>query len=244
MLQETAPRILLSPIQKVLRVLLCRARPHSFHSMPPWFRPDLSHTMTTSLDTNPGNHLDGLQYPNTFAETSGDPPVLAYPVNLNIPEQTTHPDTDFIFSTLWTSLSIDDVFPILEYLQRYFRSGFRRVTGLRAAVVTLFNDERRWPIVEWRENNDTEVLAIFKAMGPGRPYSCLMHYGEGIAWVERKRWRRSTLTWEVSAIEDLGDLIVVAQHILGTLYWSDEDIVNLYLKDCPENCSNEQCFHT
>lgn len=214
--------------------------------MAPWFLPDTSDTtmMNSSWDSNPGNHLDGLQHPNTFAERSGDSPGLAYPVNMNIPEQTTHPDPEFIFSTLLTSLSIEDVFPILEYLQRYFRSGFRWVTGFRAAVVTLFNDERRWPVVEWRENNDTEVLAIFKAVGPGRPYSCLMHYGEGIAWLGHKRWRRSTLTWTVSAIEDLRDLFVVAQHILGTLYWSDEDIVNLYLKDCPENCSDEQCFHT
>jgi hypothetical protein len=204
--------------------------------------------MTTPLDANPGSHLNEFQYPNTSAERSGDPPGLEYPVDSNILEpsfQITHFDASDIFRTLSMALSFEEFFPIMEYLQRYFGSGFhRRVTGFRAVVVTLFNDEKRWPIVEWRENDDTEVLAIFKVMGLGIPCGCLMHYGEGIAWLKSKRWRRSILTWEVSAIGDLCDLFVVAQHILGTLYWSDEDIVNLYLKDCPENCSNEQCFHT
>lgn len=71
-----------------------------------------------------------------------------------------------------------------------------------------------------------------------------MHYGDGIGWQSRKRWRRSQLTWQVPEIADLKDLFIVAQHTLGMLHWSDEDIVNLYYQDSPSNCSEEECETT
>ena len=202
--------------------------------------------MNSSWDDNTIYHLNEPQPPNSFAERNGDSSVSPYPVNLDIPElgfQITHPDTATIVEILLMYVSVEEVGPITGYLERYFRSGFRRITGFRAGVVTLLNDEKLWPVVEWREDYDTEVLAIFKVMGPGIPCGCLMHYGDGIAWLDRKRWRRSLLTWQVTVIGDLCDLFVVAQHILGMLHWSDEDIANLYLKDCPDNCSDEQ-YHS
>jgi len=137
-------------------------------------------------------------------------------------------------------LNIELVGPITEHLERYFHSQASRITGFRAGSVRLLNDDKVWPVVEWRENHDTDVLAIFKVMGSGAPCGYLMHYGEGIVWQDRKRWRRSFITWQVSEMGDLGDLFAVVQHILGTLYWSDSDHVNLSLKDCSTDCSDEQ----
>ena len=201
--------------------------------------------MNSSWDDNTTYDFNEPQHSNTFAERSSDPSISAYDANLDIPEigfQITHPDTATIVEVLLMYVGVEEVGPITDYLERYFRSRFRRITGFRAGVVTLLNNEKLWPVIEWREDYDTDVLAIFKVMGPGIPCGCLMHYGDGIVWLERKRWRQSVLAWQITAIEDLGDLFVVAQHILGMLHWSDQDIANLYLKDCPENYSDKQCF--
>lgn len=200
--------------------------------------------MDPSWDDNTVYHFNGLQQPNAFAETNADPTDLSYLLNLAFPEPRffTHPNRATIIETLAMYVSDPELGPITEYLEIYFGTSVRRITGFRAGVVRLLNDEKLWPVVEWREDHDTDVLAIFKVMGPGIPCGCLKHYGEGIEWLERKRWRRSVLTWQVAAIGDLCDLFLVAQHILGMLHWSQEDIVNLYVKDCPENCSDEQYY--
>lgn len=201
--------------------------------------PDASNTTTIDLPWD--DHLNGLQVPNAFAETNTDPAFLAYLLTLSLPEPP-HPNRATIIETLTPYVSDPELGPITGYLQTYFGTSWRRITGFRAGFVHLLNDEKRWPVVEWREDHDTDVLAIFKVMGPGIPCGCLMHYGEGIAWLERTRWRRSALTWQVTEIGDLCDLFLVAQHSLGMLHWSNEDIVNLYVKDCPENCTDEQYY--
>lgn len=193
-------------------------------------------------DVSPPCHLNEPQHPNPFAERSSVPGVPEYRVNPNLDPQIRLPDTKTILEILLMYVGFQEVGPIADYIDRYFRSTSRPITGFRAGVVKLFNDEKVWPIVEWREGPDTDVMAIFKVMGPDTPCGCLMHYGNGIEWGVRKRWRESLLEWQVAAIADLCDLFMVAQHILGILHWSNEDIVNLYLKDCPENCSNEQYY--
>jgi hypothetical protein len=215
--------------------------------MPLSYLPDASHatTMNSVWDDNIAYHFNEPQYPITFAEMSGDPSVSAQ--NPSLPELSlpiTYPDTATILEILSAYLSIEEVCPITYYLQRYFPARPSRITGFRAGVVTLPNDKKRWPVIEWREDPDTDVLAIFNIMGPNVPCGCLKHYGDGVGWLERKRWRRSSLTWQVTEIEELRDLLVVAQHSLGTVHWSHEDVANLYMKDCPENCSNEQYFST
>lgn len=226
-----------------MSVLLSRARPQNLNSMSSSFVPDASNTAAiySSWDVVPAYHLNE-QHPNPFAERSS---VSAHRVNPDFPSldpQTRPPDTTTILDILLMYVSFQEVGPIADYLERYFRSTPRPITGFRAGVVKLFNDEKVWPIVEWREGRDIDVLAIFKVMGSDAPCGCLMHYGNGIEWGVRKRWRESSLVWQVTAIVDLCDLFMVVQHILGILHWSNEDIANLYLKDCPENCSNEQYY--
>ena len=47
------------------------------------------------------------------------------------------------------------------------------------------------------------------------------------------------LTWQIGEVDDLKELLVVAQHMLGMLHWSDKDILNLYFQDSPMDCSDE-----
>lgn len=132
---------------------------------------------------------------------------------------------------------------ITEYVIKYFQlTPNRRITGFRAVFTLLTGEIRGWPVIEWREGYDTEVLAIFKIEVQTARGCCLMHYGDGIGWHDRKRWRRSVLTWQIGEVDDLKELLVVAQHMLGMLHWSDTDILNLYFQDSPTDCSDEESY--
>jgi hypothetical protein len=41
------------------------------------------------------------------------------------------------------------------------------------------------------------------------------------------------LTWQIGEVDDLKELLVVAQHMLGMLHWSDKDILNLISRTVP-----------
>jgi len=153
-----------------------------------------------------------------------------------------HPDRATIYEILFDGgIAGLELEWITEYLARYFElTPHGRVTGFRAVVTLLLGEIRGWPVIEWREGYDTEVLAIFKIEPQTARCCCLMHYGEGIGWYDRKRWRRSLLTWQIGEVDDLKELLVVAQHILGMLHWSDTDILNLYFQDSPTDCSDEE----
>ena len=132
---------------------------------------------------------------------------------------------------------------ITEYVIKYFQlTPNRRITGFRAVFTLLTGEIRGWPVIERREGYDTEVLAIFKVEVQTARGCCLMHYGDGIGWHDRKRWRRSVLTWQIGEVDDLKELLVVAQHMLGMLHWSDTDILNLYFQDSPTDCSDEESY--
>jgi hypothetical protein len=64
---------------------------------------------------------------------------------------------------------------ITQFLQRHYLSRKNRITGLRAGTIPgLTPDDRECPIVEWREGNETDVIAIFKVDAQSR-CSCLLH---------------------------------------------------------------------
>jgi hypothetical protein len=172
---------------------------------------------------------------------SADNTNLEHVITAIIPKRK-QPDRATIFEILFdggiTGLELEW---ITEYLTKYFElTPHRRVTGFRAVVTLLLGEIRGWPVIEWREGYDTEVLAIFKIEPQTARCCCLMHYGEGIGWHDRKRWRRSLLTWQIGEVDDLKELLVVVQHILGMLHWSDTDILNLYFQDSPTDCSDEE----
>ena len=176
-----------------------------------------------------------------------NPPMLEDLSNIGainiygLPHRIMFPDNKTMLEILLMYVGMEQAIPIVQYLESYFKLRLCRVTGFRAGGVRLLNDENVWPVVEWREGTETDVLAIFKVMGQSAPCMCLTHYGEGIVWQDRKRWRESQLTWQIAGIEDLCDLLVIAQHILGMLHWSEHDSANLHLKGYSDNCSAQQC---
>jgi hypothetical protein len=143
------------------------------------------------------------------------------------------PDTATIAETLEMCLSPEIADPVKNHLQTYFGVSGTHITGLRASSVKLPNNEESWPVVEWREGLETDVLAVYKVIAQGGPCGYLLHYGTGSGWLDRKRWRRSFLSWQVANINDLRDLFVVVQHVLGMLHWSAGGVPSLFLDDVP-----------
>ena len=138
------------------------------------------------------------------------------------------PDRESIRDILWEHVS-DDIYMIavVDQLANYFVHGDVNitdfaVTGLRAGCVNVpdSSSDKEWPVVEWRECRDTDVLAIFKVNEQTSQCSWLLHRGEG-RWHQHGRWRRSFLTWYLTDIQDLCDLLAVAQQDLGLLHWCE-----------------------
>jgi hypothetical protein len=118
------------------------------------------------------------------------------------------------------------------------------MTGFRASVVhQLTGDEQAWPVLEWREGDDTEVVTIIDVEDEDKPetVSLLMHYGIGInnspGW---NRWSRTSLVWNVTEMLVLKTLFQAAQHILGILELPKADATKLYCQNGYEGCSSEE----
>lgn len=137
------------------------------------------------------------------------------------------PDRESIRDVLWERVSDIYMIAVVDQLANYFNHGNVNitdfpVTGLRAGLVNVpdSGSDEEWPVVEWRERRDTDALAIFKVNEQTSQCSWLLHRGEG-RWHQRGRWRRSFLTWYLADVQDLCDLLAVAQQDLGLLHWCE-----------------------
>jgi hypothetical protein len=154
-----------------------------------------------------------------------------YSANYHRPDYATITD---IISSAMPQFSI----VIAPFLENHFQATKARITGFRARAVAYFPGQvKPWPVVEWREDQDTDVSVIFDIENLGSPCSYLMHTGVELGWHgECRRWRKSSLMWLVAEIHQLKELFVAAQQILGILQWSEADGPNV-CHDRPSNCS-------
>ena len=131
---------------------------------------------------------------------------------------------------------------ILDALDQHYRTNYSNVTAFRASIVySLTNETCAWPVIEWREGTDTEVMVIFLLDDEGAVCSWLMHYGYGTnASGEGRRWTSTSISWCVGEIVHLKSLFEAAQHLLGVLQWPPEDILNFYCKRNHDSSSEEQ----
>jgi hypothetical protein len=122
---------------------------------------------------------------------------------------------------------------INDELQRHFNSRNAQVTEFRASAVYPFNDnEQFWPILEWREGDDSDGLAIFD-MGEDLEGECprcsyIIHYGLG-GEENGSRWKQTSLVWNVTSIDVLRTLFQAAHHALGILQMPKADALTLYV---------------
>jgi len=140
------------------------------------------------------------------------------------------PDYSTIMATISGALPQHSLL-ITNFLENHFQNTKARVTGLRARAVNYFPGQvKPWPVVEWREDQDTDISLIFDIENQELPCSYLMHTGVGLGWHgEGRRWRKSSFMWFVAEVHQLKELFVAAQQILGVLQsWSDTDTLNLH----------------
>src|SRR5271156_4710699 len=71
---------------------------------------------------------------------------------------------DFVFRTIWNcSSTLQGAFLVTMAVLEYQQSSNQGMVGFRATTVRSFeNDGFAWPVVEWTENDGTEVLTIFQ----------------------------------------------------------------------------------
>ena len=135
---------------------------------------------------------------------------------------------------------------IAKSLWQRFETPDVHVTAFRVSILfALPNDDRSWPVVEWKEDNDKELMALFhfdeKSRCPG-VCSWLVHYGAGILSdpTDEDRWTETSIAWGVTDMSHLKTLFGAAQHFLGILEWSPEVVLNLYCAIEPTTCSQTE----
>ena len=126
---------------------------------------------------------------------------------------------------------------ISDMLQMHLRSSGASLETLRAnPLYLLIRDpiESSYPVVEWRESDGTESVAIFYMDYQEECVRCkvswLMHsviHNDG-----NRNQGQLRLNWSVSDISHISKLFILSNHLLGVLQWTQEDILNLY---CHQN---------
>lgn len=126
--------------------------------------------------------------------------------------------------------------PIVHWLQRYMDIEDRLLTKWHVSTIYSPTENHcSWPVVQWTENGDTQVIAIFQ-IDDDQCTNCLMHTGQ----IENGTWKTSALSWEVVDIDDLHTLVAAIVQMYGVLQWCPEDMVELYAGIMSQDASDEK----
>lgn len=104
------------------------------------------------------------------------------------------------------------------------------ISGLRPRVLHPPSEGSGsfWPVVQWVEDDDTDITAIFKVVNESAPCSYLMHCGIESWTLEGKRSKESFFECFVPSFDDLTELAQAGRDIFGILLWSNTDCVELH----------------
>jgi hypothetical protein len=115
-----------------------------------------------------------------------------------------------------------------------------KITRFRSSVVyALISPEIYCPVVEWIENDDTEVVMFFN-IGSPNAYSWLAHYGKLTGKKGQGRWSETHVEFLAESMGYLKVLYEAAQHLIGVLAWDTKDIVRLYCRIPPQAPENNE----
>lgn len=153
------------------------------------------------------------------------------------------PDEDAILAIVYLhEKRMEFAMLIVDFVQMQFQKTASAITGLRACRVAPYGPRSdAWVLVEWREEPETEVMAVFKVEQPKIPCSCLMLFGVGVGWeVNGRPFRNASLEWTLARIGDLKELLPVLQHKLGIVHWPKYGGFGISIEGNPENCTKQQ----
>lgn len=109
-----------------------------------------------------------------------------------------------------------------------------RITRFRSSVVyALISPEIYCPVVEWIENDDTEVVAFFNIGSPNE-YSWLAHYQTVNREDGQRRLSKMYVKFCAEGMGYLKVLFEAAEHLSGVLAWDTKDILALYCRLEPQ----------
>lgn len=133
---------------------------------------------------------------------------------------------------------------LTQYLTSHQRLTGSSLTGLRSTIVHPFaRDDCFWVALEWREDKNTDVLAIFQIDNENDPdlSNVLMHYGFGDETNQNtpRSWIKTAISWTVTGLGYLKTLFGAAQHVLGILELSVADAFTLYSETPSSDNSDE-----
>jgi hypothetical protein len=141
-------------------------------------------------------------------------------------DDTLYPHSSAIREILFNFVTprLDIITPINDFLDGYFSSSKNRTIGLRGSIIRdPQNENILWPVLQWQEEADTEVLAIFD-VEEGMYCNSLIHVGEGITFQPGgSRWRHRRVKWSVRDFERFKILFDVLLPAVGKEHWPDEE---------------------
>jgi hypothetical protein len=155
------------------------------------------------------------------------------------------PDRSSIVECISSRTGSEVAHNVDQELRKHIHLNFAQLVGFRASVVYPFTeDQQPWLVLEWRENDGTEGVAVFDTDDGSDRYSYLIHYGLGRGDpVEGKHWEHSSIAWNVSDLSVLKALFQASHHALGLLEMPKSDAVQLYCFNSSESC-NHKSFST
>jgi hypothetical protein len=106
----------------------------------------------------------------------------------------------------------DGVRPIADFLRATLSAKTVQINCLRAALVTPPQNDRPWPVILWKEGDDTEMVLIIKVEPTASVYSSIIHRTIDTGHSKSPRWR-CELSWSLWVADDLTDLLSVATHV-------------------------------
>ena len=124
---------------------------------------------------------------------------------------------------------------IADLLQVHFQSRDTHFTALRATpLYLLLQDpiESSYPVLEWSETDGSQNIAIFYMDHEEECVSCNLSWLMHSIIPTNSKEEQLRLNWSVSDTTHISELFGLAQHLLGLLQWSHEDILNIY---CHQN---------
>jgi len=109
-----------------------------------------------------------------------------------------------------------------------------RITRFRSsAVYALISHDIYCPVIEWIENDDTEVVAFFN-IGSENEYSWLAHYQKVTCEGGQRRFSKTYVKFCAEEMGYLKVLFEAAEHLSGVLAWDTNDILRLYCRLEPQ----------
>ena len=137
---------------------------------------------------------------------------------------------------------IEVVPKLANVLFRLWQTRGITITGFLSTVIyALENDLCFWPIVQWRESNGVEGMAIFLFEGTHNDkISWMIHRATPQPTEQGNTWQNAKITWRVRDMEAMKSLCYAAMHFDNVLSWTPEQTLNLYCHVKPQRDVSQQ----